>query len=282
MARPPAARRGFWPMPAPWSLVVAPRLGPEMAALAEAGRVEHRPKPFAPNDLDGQTLVIAATGVARRRCGRFRGGAGPRPAGQRRRRAGAQQLHHAGAGSPRSRHGGDLHRRRRAGAGPRHPREAGGAAAGEPRPAGPLCRRLPQRGQGDPRQRERAPPVLGALLRRPHRRRRSRRRRTLGARADARRRQPPAGRGRRRRQRRPGGRGSGRPGAADAPRRPAAGGGRRHRPRPAGGPGDPRPRQAGRDPDRRRQTQGRGGEEPGARSTRCCSPRRAPATGSSG
>jgi uroporphyrin-III C-methyltransferase/precorrin-2 dehydrogenase/sirohydrochlorin ferrochelatase len=45
-------------------LVVAPRLGPEMAALAEAGRVEHRPRPFAPNDLDGQTLVIAATGVA--------------------------------------------------------------------------------------------------------------------------------------------------------------------------------------------------------------------------
>jgi uroporphyrin-III C-methyltransferase/precorrin-2 dehydrogenase/sirohydrochlorin ferrochelatase len=45
-------------------LVVAPRLGPEMAALAEAGLVDHRPQPFAPEDLDGQTLVIAATGIA--------------------------------------------------------------------------------------------------------------------------------------------------------------------------------------------------------------------------
>jgi uroporphyrin-III C-methyltransferase/precorrin-2 dehydrogenase/sirohydrochlorin ferrochelatase len=35
-----------------------------MAALAEAGLIEHRPKPFVPEDLDGQTLVIAATGIA--------------------------------------------------------------------------------------------------------------------------------------------------------------------------------------------------------------------------
>jgi uroporphyrin-III C-methyltransferase/precorrin-2 dehydrogenase/sirohydrochlorin ferrochelatase len=45
-------------------LVVAPRLGWEMAALAEAGLAEHRAKPFSPEDLDGQTLVIAATGIA--------------------------------------------------------------------------------------------------------------------------------------------------------------------------------------------------------------------------
>lgn len=44
-------------------LVIAPRLGEEMAALAQQGRVVHRPDPFAVEDLDGQTLVIAATGV---------------------------------------------------------------------------------------------------------------------------------------------------------------------------------------------------------------------------
>ncbi len=45
-------------------LVVAPGLGEEMAALAQEGRVEHRAGPFAPEHLDGQTLVIAATGIS--------------------------------------------------------------------------------------------------------------------------------------------------------------------------------------------------------------------------
>ena len=45
-------------------LVVAPSLGEEMAALAQEGRVEHLARPFAPEDLHGHTLVIAATGIS--------------------------------------------------------------------------------------------------------------------------------------------------------------------------------------------------------------------------
>lgn len=44
--------------------VVAPTLGPEMSALVEKGSVHHRAKPFDGTDLDGQTLVIAASGRA--------------------------------------------------------------------------------------------------------------------------------------------------------------------------------------------------------------------------
>ncbi len=41
--------------------VVAPRLGPALARLAAAGRIAHRAAPFAPADVAGQALVIAAT-----------------------------------------------------------------------------------------------------------------------------------------------------------------------------------------------------------------------------
>ncbi|HSO41834.1 MAG TPA: siroheme synthase CysG [Rhodospirillales bacterium] len=44
-------------------LVVALGLGEEMAALVEAGHIRHRPEPFTPEALAGQTLVIAATGI---------------------------------------------------------------------------------------------------------------------------------------------------------------------------------------------------------------------------
>jgi uroporphyrin-III C-methyltransferase / precorrin-2 dehydrogenase / sirohydrochlorin ferrochelatase len=43
--------------------VVALRLGSEVAALADEGRVRHRAEHFAPEALVGQTLVISATGI---------------------------------------------------------------------------------------------------------------------------------------------------------------------------------------------------------------------------
>jgi uroporphyrin-III C-methyltransferase/precorrin-2 dehydrogenase/sirohydrochlorin ferrochelatase len=41
--------------------VVAPELDEEIAGLAAKGRIEHRQRRFAPGDLDGAELVIAAT-----------------------------------------------------------------------------------------------------------------------------------------------------------------------------------------------------------------------------
>lgn len=43
--------------------VVAPRLGPDLAAFAATGQVRHRAEAFASEVLAGQTLVIAATGI---------------------------------------------------------------------------------------------------------------------------------------------------------------------------------------------------------------------------
>ena len=42
-------------------VVIAPELGPELQDEAAAGRVAYRPRAFVPADLDGITLVIAAT-----------------------------------------------------------------------------------------------------------------------------------------------------------------------------------------------------------------------------
>jgi precorrin-2 dehydrogenase / sirohydrochlorin ferrochelatase len=41
--------------------VVAPALAPGLQALAEAGRIEARPRPYADGDLAGAALAIAAT-----------------------------------------------------------------------------------------------------------------------------------------------------------------------------------------------------------------------------
>ncbi|RMD67684.1 MAG: uroporphyrinogen-III C-methyltransferase, partial [Gammaproteobacteria bacterium] len=41
--------------------VVAPELGPTLKALAKEGAIRHLPRPFAPADLQGMTLAIAAT-----------------------------------------------------------------------------------------------------------------------------------------------------------------------------------------------------------------------------
>jgi hypothetical protein len=43
--------------------VVAPELGEEMTVLVEEGGARHQDKAFAAEDLAGQTLVIAATGI---------------------------------------------------------------------------------------------------------------------------------------------------------------------------------------------------------------------------
>jgi precorrin-2 dehydrogenase/sirohydrochlorin ferrochelatase len=43
--------------------VVSPRLTPDLATLAAAGRIAHRPRPFRRADVRGAALVIAATGV---------------------------------------------------------------------------------------------------------------------------------------------------------------------------------------------------------------------------
>jgi len=44
--------------------VIAPEVGPEVAALAEQGKVSVEQRPFRRNDCDGAFLVIAATGDA--------------------------------------------------------------------------------------------------------------------------------------------------------------------------------------------------------------------------
>ena len=44
--------------------VVSPTLTPALAALAGAGIVEHRPRPFRRHDARGCAIVVAATGVA--------------------------------------------------------------------------------------------------------------------------------------------------------------------------------------------------------------------------
>jgi uroporphyrin-III C-methyltransferase/precorrin-2 dehydrogenase/sirohydrochlorin ferrochelatase len=41
--------------------VVAPQLGPELAAFRDHGRIEYRPVPFSPAQLEGAMLAIAAT-----------------------------------------------------------------------------------------------------------------------------------------------------------------------------------------------------------------------------
>ena len=41
--------------------VVAPEVGPELARLSADGRIELRTRPYAPDDLEGASLVIAAT-----------------------------------------------------------------------------------------------------------------------------------------------------------------------------------------------------------------------------
>jgi len=43
--------------------VVSPRLTPALAALAAAGRIAHRPRPFRRADVTGVLLVLVATGV---------------------------------------------------------------------------------------------------------------------------------------------------------------------------------------------------------------------------
>ncbi len=41
--------------------VVAPQLCAELAVFRDLGRIEHRPVPFSPPQLDGAALVVAAT-----------------------------------------------------------------------------------------------------------------------------------------------------------------------------------------------------------------------------
>ncbi len=43
-------------------IVVAPHASPEIRKLADAGRLQWKPRAFQPADLDGATLAIAATG----------------------------------------------------------------------------------------------------------------------------------------------------------------------------------------------------------------------------
>ena len=236
----------------------------ELAGLAAQGRIWHHPDgdPFVRATSTASGWSTPPPAILPLDAAVSRAAQAQRHAGQRRRRAAALHLHHAGHRRPRSGHRRDRHRRRRARAGARDQDAARAVAARQPRRsraarAGPA--RARRRGRCPTRARRRR--LWERLLQGPFRhavleRRRGRGRAHPRRRAEGRRcaGQGPRGPDRLRPRR-------SRPAHPEGPAAPA--GGRRAGGRPAGEPEDPRLRPPRRRAHLRRQDAARAGHVAG-------------------